>query len=39
MFSLVVGFAARKRKRSMTLDTSNFGEKQPRRSPLDEEAQ
>ena len=42
MFSLAIGFATRKRKRSVTLegvDTSNFGEKRPRRSPSNEEAQ
>ena len=42
MFSLTVGFAALRRKRSVTLegaDTSSSGEKRPRRSPSDEEAQ
>ena len=42
MFSLVAGFAARKRKLSVTLegaDTSSSGEKQPMRSPLDVETQ
>ena len=36
MFSLVAGFAARKRKRSVTLegvDTSSSGENRPRKSP------
>ena len=42
MFSLAVGFTARKHKQSMTLegvDTSSSGEKRPRRSPSNEEAQ
>ena len=42
MLSLAAGFAGRRRKRSVTLegvDTSSYGEKRPRRSPLDEEAQ
>ena len=41
MFSLVVGFAARKCKQSVTLEgagTSSFEEKRPRRSSSDEEA-
>ena len=42
MFSPAAGFAARKRKRSVTLegaDISSSGEKQPEWSLLDEEAQ
>ena len=42
MFSLVVGFAALRRKRSVSLDgvgTSSSGEKQPKPSPLGAEAQ
>ena len=41
MFSLVAGFAAPKRKRSVTLEganTSSSGENRPRRSLSDEEA-
>ena len=42
MFSLAVGFAVQKRKRSVTLegaDTSSSRKKRPRQSPSDEEAQ
>ena len=42
MFSLAVGFAMQKRKRSVTLegvDTSSSREKRPMRSPSNEEAQ
>ena len=42
MFSLVAGFAARRRKRSVSLEgvgTSSSEEKQPKPSPLGEEAQ
>ena len=42
MFSLVVGFVARIRKRPTTLEgeaTSSFRQKQPRKSPSDEGAQ
>ena len=42
MFSLAAGFSTRRRKQPTTLEgvaTSSSGEKRPRRSPLDEEAQ
>ena len=40
MFILVIGFATRKRKQSVTLEganTSTSGERRPRRPPSDEE--